>query len=85
MFTITKPSTKQELVEVLRVVWRRPITVPQLIETCRCSACFAKLGVQRWAVAWIRDEKVERSLRLCEACGLKAEAAIGKIIVKGQE
>lgn len=84
MFTITRPSTKQVPVEVVRVVWHKPITAAQLIEICQCSACYRKLGIRRWAVAWVRDEKGERSMRLCEDCGLKAEAAIGKIVEKGQ-
>ncbi len=77
MLTIKKPTTKEVSVEVFRFVWRKPMTVPPLIERCRCSVCKKKIGTRRWGIAWIREAKNEkRSMRLCEACGMKAEEAL---------
>ncbi len=75
--TITKHTTRQVPVEVLNMRWSNSLTEGAIACGFRCSACRGKLGARRFSVAFIRDGKVERSMRLCESCSLKAERAVG--------
>ncbi len=69
--TIQKPSVRKVLVEVLNLKW---IEVSSAATSkLRCSACHRETGRKRVAIAWINDEGKQRSLRLCEDCGIKAE------------
>ncbi len=69
MLTKTVKTTKQVPVDVINFKWHEPTALVSL----RCSACRKPIGDKRWGGAWIRDEKGERGMRLCEQCGIKAE------------
>lgn len=73
--TINKPSVRKVPVRTLNLKWSGGVLERSCI-ACgfKCSACGAKLGERRFATAWVKDESQEYSLRLCEDCGIKAEA-----------
>lgn len=72
MLTLTKTVETQVPVKVLRLNWYKDLKGGSLQEL-QCTACSSKLGPRRWALAWVLDDGVKRSLRLCEDCGVKAE------------
>jgi len=68
--TKTVPTTKRVPVIVLNFEWYKPTALTRL----RCAACRKPIGDKRWGGAWIKDEKGNRGMRLCEKCGEKAES-----------
>ncbi len=69
--TIQKPSVKKVMVEVLTLKWIG--VTHSAMSNFRCSACHQVIGQKRVAIVWINDEGKQRSLRLCEDCGIRAE------------
>lgn len=84
MLTITKRTTRQVPVEVLKMRWLHALTADAIACNFRCSACCGKLGARRLSVTWIRDGTRERSMRLCEVCSIKAEKAIAAAEAGGE-
>lgn len=71
---IRVPTTKRVELTVLELHWSAPVS--GVAAGFECSACGGVLGERRWAIGWIKDWLGhERSMRLCEDCGMKAEAS----------
>ncbi len=73
---IKEPSVKLVPVEVINLKWVG--TVSPRLEKLKCSACHKAVGFKPVAIAWIKDDKGNRSLRLCEDCGKTAERKEGE-------
>jgi hypothetical protein len=73
MLTIKKEVEIEVPVKVLTFSWKEHLKVESLQEL-QCTACFSELGPRRWALAWVQVDGEKRALRLCEDCGVKAEA-----------
>ena len=74
MLRKTIKTTKRVPVEVVSFKWLDPIS--EKLGTLRCSACRNQIGERKWGLAWIKDEKGKRAMRLCDKCGETAEQAI---------
>lgn len=69
---------QQVEIVVLNMQWGGVLGSTSPAAVFRCSACRSKIGAGRFAIAWIRDGDVERSMRLCEACAIVAEQELNK-------
>lgn len=76
MLTINQMRTVKVPVKVLSMRWSSgALTEHSEASVFKCSACGSKLGARRFATAFIRkDSGAEHSMRLCEDCGVQAEA-----------
>lgn len=83
--TLVKPAIRRVPVVVLHFQWISAGPLPVPWQKSRCTACRKLVGTGRVGGAWIRDGSRLRSVRLCEACGLKAEASIGQELWSGME
>ena len=73
MLTVTKKTTKQVPVEVVRFRWVGSVKGP-LAQKLPCTVCRKPIGRNRFGVAWLKQNGgKEYSARLCEQCGEKAE------------
>lgn len=72
--TVRTPTTKQTPVAVLEFRWNG--VVKGASANFRCTACLAPIGDELpFGIAWVNvGDNDPRSMRLCNACGLKAEA-----------
>lgn len=58
-------------VEVLKL--KRCGLLSGMAQEFPCSFCGEPLGNRPWGLAWVRDEKGERGMRLCGRCLLLAK------------
>lgn len=65
--TMIVPTTKRVPVVVIAFRWCGALTIHDV--DYKCSACRKSIGTKRFGIAMLAN----RSLRLCEACGLIAE------------
>ena len=72
MLNKTVRTTKQLPVKVLQFKWYPPVTHPSLYRL-PCSACRKQIGQKRWGIAMTEEQG---SMRLCEACSVKAKQAL---------
>ena len=73
--TKTVPTTKQVPVKVLNFKWYGALKEGSVLCKLPCSTCKEVIGSKRWGIAWTEGNI---SMRLCEKCGQKARAALGK-------
>ena len=57
--------TRTEQAQVLNV---RRCGPSERLREFTCTACGAILGVRPWGLAFVKDERGERGMRLCEEC-----------------
>ena len=77
---ISKPSVRTVGIRVLSMRWDGPLGPTSPAAGLKCSACRERLGGRRFATAWINDAGAERSMRLCESCGVNAEEGAESIL-----
>ena len=70
---INKQVTKKIPVNVVSFRWFGRLTESSVAAGFKCSACGDKLGARRFGAAMIEENGLQRSLRLCESCGVDAE------------
>ena len=70
---INKRVTKKVPVEVVSFVWFGELTEGSVATEFKCSACGSKLGARRFGAGMIEEGGKQRSMRLCELCGIEAE------------
>ena len=66
--------TKKIPVNVSSFRWFGTLTEGSVACGFKCCACGGKLGARRFGAAWDADRG--QSMRLCEDCGIKAEASL---------
>lgn len=74
MLMKTIQTTKRVPVEVISFKWLGPVS--EKLRNLRCTACHNHIGERKWGLAWIKDEKGKRAMRLCDKCGEQAEQAL---------
>jgi hypothetical protein len=70
---INQPTVHRVPVEVLKFRWCGTLTPASVAGSFKCTACGSRLGARRFGIAWILANDGERSVRLCEDCGVDAE------------
>ena len=74
MLMKTIQTTKKVPVEVISFKWLEPVS--EKLRYLRCTACRNNIGERKWGLAWIKDEKGKRAMRLCDKCGEQAEQVL---------
>ena len=73
---INRRVTKKVAVDVVSFKWFGQLTAESVAAGFKCTACGSKLGARRFGAAMIEDGGGQRSVRLCEDCGIDAEQSL---------